>query len=74
MRDYLDMLTVLWLGLRKQQQSQRKQLPKVIVDSVQELAPGLGVTKSLIALIMTKSGEEERAPATLTVGVSAPEW
>ena len=52
-QDYTNMLTGVWVQLDEALYSQMQTLIQDIVGSVQELAPGLGMTKSLIALLMS---------------------
>ena len=49
--DYILVLTGLWEALQQEQQNQVNALTAIIVDSVQELQPGLGMMKSLVTLL-----------------------
>ena len=49
--DYIEVLASLWVGLRDKHQNQLTELTNVMVNSVDELTPGLGIMKGLMALL-----------------------
>ena len=49
--DYIEVLASLCVGLRDKHQNQLTELTNVMVNSVDELTPGLGIMKGLMALL-----------------------
>ena len=52
-QDYIEVVSGLCEALQQEQQNQLRALSNIIVDSVQELAPGLGMMKGLVTLLNT---------------------
>ena len=53
--DYIEVLSGFWEALHEEHKNQLSTLTRIIVDSVDELTPGLGMMKGLVALLKTSS-------------------
>ena len=52
--DYIEVLSGFWVALHEEHKKQLSTLTTIIVDSVDELTPGLGMMKGLVALLKTR--------------------
>ena len=52
--DYIEVLSGFWEALHEEHKKQLSTLTRIIVDSVDELTPGLGMMKGLVALLKTR--------------------
>ena len=52
--DYIEVLSGFWQALHEEHKNQLSNLTRIIVDSVDELTPGLGMMKGLVALLKTR--------------------
>ena len=52
--DYIEVLSGFWEALHEEHKNQLSTLTRIIVDSVDELTPGLGMMKGLVALLKTR--------------------